>query len=263
VRLDLNEMVDQKIALFGAFDSRGLGLIKRVMKAINCRTAIDVGANIGNHTAFFSDWARRVVAIEPNPPVFERLTQFIDENHLSNVTPVQVALSDRDGELVLHALRDRSHLATLEVEPGDVDTEPVTVPIERGDELLARLNATEIDFIKIDVEGHEREVLAGLAGTIATWRPVLTIELVAKTIEKYGSSAALGAAMPGYALYGTRTSLFSRLFKTALSLEPFEFGKIYTHVLCVPEEHAAALSWLTGGVGAPLAEARRAGELSS
>ena len=28
VRLDLNEMVDQKIALFGAFDSRGLGLIK-------------------------------------------------------------------------------------------------------------------------------------------------------------------------------------------------------------------------------------------
>ena len=73
VRLDLNEMVDQKIALFGAFDSRGLGLIKRVMKAINCRTAIDVGANIGNHTAFFSDWARRVVAIEPNPPVFALL----------------------------------------------------------------------------------------------------------------------------------------------------------------------------------------------
>src|SRR3569833_96934 len=89
VRLDLNEMVDQKIALFGAFDARGLGLIKRVMQAINCRTVVDVGANIGNHTAFFSDWASRVIAIEPNPPVFQRLAQFIDENHLSNVTPLQ------------------------------------------------------------------------------------------------------------------------------------------------------------------------------
>jgi FkbM family methyltransferase len=128
---------------------------------------------------------------------------------LSNVTPVQVALSDRDGELVLHALRDRSNLATLEVEPGDEDTEPVTVPIERGDELLARLNAIDVDFIKIDVEGHEREVLAGLAGTIATWRSVLTIERVAKT-----SGARRGDAGP-CALWHAHVSFLAPLQDSA------------------------------------------------
>jgi FkbM family methyltransferase len=248
ILLDMNEMVDQKVALFGAFDARGLGLIKLVMKVIRCRTAIDVGANIGNHTAFFSDWARDVVAIEPNPPVFARLKRFVDENGLSNVTPVQVGLSDRNGALRLYATRDRSHLATLE--PDSESAEPVEVPIERGDDLLARLGATEIDLIKIDVEGHEHEVLAGLERTIATQRPVLVVEFVEKSIAKFGSSQALAVALPGYAIYGTRTSLFSRIFKTALSLEEFRFGKIYTHIVCVPKEWSSALTGLTRGLAA-------------
>jgi FkbM family methyltransferase len=248
IRLDMNEMVDQKVALFGAFDTRGLGLIKLVMKAISCRTAIDIGANIGNHTAFFSDWARHVVAIEPNPPVFARLKRFVDENCLSNVTPVQVGLSDRNGEVPLYAARDLSHLATLE--PGSEGAEPVEVRIERGDDLLARLGATEIDLIKIDVEGHECEVLAGLERTIATQHPVLVVEFVEKSITKFGSSDALAAALPGYAIYGTHTSLFSRLFKTALSLERFRFGKNYSHILCVPKEWDSTLAGLTRGLAA-------------
>lgn len=248
ILLDMNEMVDQKVALFGAFDARGLGLIKRVMKAINCRTAVDVGANIGNHTAFFSDWADWVVAVEPNPPVFARLKCFVDENSLSNVTPIQVGLSDSSGKLRLYTMRDRSHLATLE--PDVEDAEPVDVLIERGDDLLARLDATEVDFIKIDVEGHEWEVLTGLAQTIAVQRPVLIVEFVERSIAKFGSFDALAAALPGYAIYGTRTSVFSRLFKTALSLEQFRFGKSYSHILCVPERWSSELAGLTSGLRA-------------
>jgi FkbM family methyltransferase len=246
IPLDLNEMVDQKVALFGAFDARGLGLIKLVMNAIDCRTAVDVGANIGNHTAFFSDWARRVVAIEPNPPIFARLKQFVDANCLSNVTCLQMALSDQDGELLLYASRNRSHRATLE--SGAEIAEPLKVTVERGDHLFARLGATDIDFIKIDVEGHEREVLAGLAQTIANQRPVLSIEFSDRTIAKFGSSEALAAELPGYVIYGTRISLRSLVFKTALSLEPFKFGKDYTHALCIPKERSSAVADLTSGL---------------
>jgi FkbM family methyltransferase len=244
--LDLNELVAQKVALFGAFDQRGLGLIKRVMKAISCRTAVDVGANIGNHTAFFSEWAQRVIAIEPNPPIFARLERLIAENGLSNVIPVEVGLSDRPGELALYLAHDQAHLATLE--PNVFTSEPVKIAIERGDDLLQRLGVNDVDFIKIDVEGHEREVLAGLQSTMAQQRPFMTVEYTERTCEKFGSPQAFQATFPRYKLYGTRISLSSRVFKSALSLERFEFDKDYTHVLCVPEERSETLSALTRGI---------------
>jgi FkbM family methyltransferase len=246
IALDLNESVDQKLLLFGAWDKRGLGLIKRVMEAIDCDTAVDVGANIGNHTAYFAEWARHVVAIEPNPPVFERLERFVSHNRLENVTAVSTALSDRSGALNFYVYPGQAHLATLEESPGA--TKAGNIPVERGDELLGRIGARHIDFIKIDVEGHESEVLSGLGRTIATDKPVLSIEFVGTTIAKYGSADAFAAALPGYAIYGTRTSLLSRLFKTALSLERFQFGKKYTHVLCVPRERGVALTKLTGTI---------------
>jgi FkbM family methyltransferase len=244
--LDLNEMVDQKVALFGAFDQRGLGLIHRVMQAIGCRTAVDVGANIGNHTAFFSEWARRVIAIEPNPPVFARLQRFIAENALLNVVPVEAGLSDRAGELALYLAHDQAHLATLE--PNIFAGDPVKIKIERGDDLMRRLGVEDADFIKIDVEGHEREVLAGLKDTMTRQRPFMTVEFTSRTCEKFGSPQAFLAAFPGYELYGTRISLSSRVFKSALSLESFDFGKDYTHVLCVPKERAGEIASLTKGV---------------
>ncbi|MGO9758535.1 MAG: FkbM family methyltransferase [Roseiarcus sp.] len=239
IALDLDEDVDAKIFLFGAYDERGLRLIKRVMRAVDCRTALDVGANVGNHTAYFSDWARRVYAFELNPPVFERLQAFVAGARLANVTAFPCGLSDRDDERTYYVFPGQAHLTTFEPGPGAVAAGRVRV--RRGDSIVAEAGIADIDVIKIDVEEHEFEVLNGLRATLARDRPVLFMEFKENSAAKFGGPAGLAAFLEGYRIFGTGKGAMSRLFKTALRLEPFVAGKYYVHVVCVPEHRIAAL----------------------
>jgi FkbM family methyltransferase len=240
IRLDLDEPVDAKLYVFGAFDARGLKLMARIMRAIQCRTALDIGANIGNHTAFFCDWASRVIAFEPNPPIFRRLTGLVADNRLSNVTPVGMGLSDAESELNFYTVQGAAGMSSLEAGGGGVFAGKVAVT--RGDTYLREKQIVDVDFMKIDVEGHEREVLIGLQETITTRRPVILAEYGETSIRKFASAEDLYFLLPGYQIYGTRESLSSRLFKTALSLEAFQFDKPYSHILCAPNDRLEALA---------------------
>src|SRR6187431_2685690 len=60
---------------------------------------VDVGANIGNHTIFFSRYtADRVVSLEPHPDNFATLKATIRANHATNVTPLAIGASDHQGD---------------------------------------------------------------------------------------------------------------------------------------------------------------------
>jgi FkbM family methyltransferase len=240
IALDLDEPVDAKLFVFGAFDRRGLRLMALVMKAIKCRTALDVGANIGNHTAFFCDWARRVIAFEPNPPIYRRLSRLIEENGLHNVAAFSIGLSDQDAELNFYTTPGAAGMSSLEGASGGICVG--AVPVARGDAVMRQNNVTDVDFVKIDVEGHEREVLSGLQETIAANQPVIVAEYAETSIRKFAKPDNLHALLPGYQIYGTRENLLSRLFKTALSLERFRFDKSYSHIVCVPSARRAILS---------------------
>lgn len=238
IPLDLDEDVDAKIFLYGAYDERGLKLIKRVMQAVDCRTALDVGANIGNHTAYFSDWARRVYAFELNPPVSKRLQDFVASSRLANVTVFPCGLSDRNDELPYYVFPGQAHLTTFEPGPGAVAAGRVLV--RRGDSIVEEAGIKDIDVVKIDVEEHEYEVLKGFQATLARDKPVLFVEFKENSVRKFGGPPGLAAFLEGYRIFGTGQGLMSRLFKTALRLEPFVDGKYYVHVVCVPEHRIAA-----------------------
>jgi FkbM family methyltransferase len=242
IALDLDEDVDAKVFIYGAYDERGLRLIKRVMRAVDCRTAIDVGANIGNHTAYFCDWAQRVYAFELNPPVFERLQRFVASNGLTNVTAFSCGLSDRSDELPYYVFPGQAHLTTFEPGPGAVLAG--RVPVRPGDDVVAEAGIENIDVVKIDVEEHEYEVLKGLQATLARDKPVLFMECKENSVSKFGGLQGLYAFLEGYRIFGTGQGPMSRLFKTGLRLEPFVPGKYYVHVVCVPEHRIAALSKL-------------------
>jgi hypothetical protein len=132
-----------------------------------------------------------------------------------------------------------AHLASLENGPGAVPSG--RVPVETGDALLTRLGVCDVDLIKIDVEGHELETLRGLRDTIANRRPVVAMEWTLQSRDKFATLNALKDHFPVYTILGTTMSLSSRLFKTALALEPFNFHKTYVHALCVPDERVADL----------------------
>jgi FkbM family methyltransferase len=140
----------------------------------------DVGANLGYYTLLFADRVGptgKVVAIEPNPMTFELLAETISLNGFDhNVTLVQAAATDAAQDtLELFVPLGEPKNATVAFEGGARAAElRVKVPCVSIDQLSAGL--TQVDFLKIDVEGAEASVLRGMTETIARFRPTIVLE---------------------------------------------------------------------------------------
>lgn len=152
--------------------------------------AIDVGANIGNHSLFLSDLFGQVLAFEPNPLARALLRLNVEMNGITNVEVRPVGLSDRNGT------------ATLEFDPlnlGAASTRELramrsiarrsTIDLMIGDEAVDA--ALKIGFIKIDVEGAEEAVLRGLEQTLRTHAPVVMMEQWPEVIDRAGTSPSV------------------------------------------------------------------------
>ncbi|NML04510.1 FkbM family methyltransferase [Sphingomonas sp. G-3-2-10] len=132
---------------------------------------VDVGANVGNHTLYATLilGADRVIAFEPNPPALAVLETNIILNGLGDRVTIQpVGLSDRPGRAMVHLPYANLGGAALEV------TDRGELEIVTGDSVLVD---EPVAFLKIDTEGLEMSVLAGLEQTIRRHRPVMFVEV--------------------------------------------------------------------------------------
>jgi FkbM family methyltransferase len=133
---------------------------------------LDIGAHVGNHTVYFEKvmQARRVLAVEPAPRAQFLLRTNCALNRLRNVDLSYLGKAlgrQRASGSLVRDTSTNSGGVSLRVGPG-------AVPIYKGDDLFA---GETLDLIKIDVEGMELDVLAGLARTIERCRPVMFIEV--------------------------------------------------------------------------------------
>jgi len=139
---------------------------------------VDAGANIGLSTLGFARiaWQGRVVAIEPSGASFGFLVENLERNRIHNVLPIRVALSNTAGSVRL--LEDEEFMAGTRIVAPDAATAAPGVEVQAStlDDLLERAGVAAVDLIKIDVEGHEPEVLAGAAVTLARHRPLCIVE---------------------------------------------------------------------------------------
>jgi FkbM family methyltransferase len=127
---------------------------------------LDIGANAGLYSLVAAQRAGRegrVLAFEPNPPVFERLQANVVLNQSSGgakIEPIQNAVSDSGTTLrFLHPGRNLGEGRVLDSEDRDVDGDVIEVA---GVLLLNALTARDIsrvDIVKIDIEGHEKFAL--------------------------------------------------------------------------------------------------------
>jgi len=136
---------------------------------------IDVGANIGQFclaTKLF--WPDAVVtSFEPDPEVAAVLA--VNTRHLSDVTTVNVGLGAASGLMPWHP-HNRSVLSSFrprsELFPGGKRLDqPQLLPVQRLDEVVGAMS--EIELLKVDVEGFEYEVLAGAAESLKRTRWLL------------------------------------------------------------------------------------------
>lgn len=132
--------------------------------------ALDVGANAGDWAAQFlqaSDGGR-VVAFEPVAETFRALRErFASE---PRIECRQLALSDRQGTAAMHVEGVLSGSNSLHVPPEGAAQRTEEVGLTTGDAFLTERSLHAIDFVKIDVEGHEVAVLRGLGRAIAARR---------------------------------------------------------------------------------------------
>jgi FkbM family methyltransferase len=183
---DLSDQMEARVFL-------GLGGLPAV--AVGCfgpgDWVIDVGANIGGTTG---EMCRAVGphgcvwALEPVPRNLERLRQLQSTNAISQLTVYPVAASSASGSAVLslaaegfsgHASFHNSAIRSgvLEVRTESIDHLVESAPPGR-----------RLRFIKIDVEGHEMEVLEGARRTLAEHRPLVCCEVNAPILRDRGAS---------------------------------------------------------------------------
>jgi FkbM family methyltransferase len=135
------------------------------------RRFIDVGANVGLYSYFFSNKFDHVEAFEPLSELTFRL-KFLSNN---NIHVNNVALSSSIGQLEffipIHNNILQPPLASLEPRLGHFEKRVVDVIN------LDNYEFDDVDLIKIDVEGHEYKVIEGALKTISSCNPVLIIEI--------------------------------------------------------------------------------------
>ncbi len=144
-------------------------------------TIMDIGTNVGNHALWFAKYkgAKKIYLFEPNPMVIEVLRSNIVLNKLQDVVVddyLGIGLSDRseggfDMKFAMKNLGGGRMLAT----GGDLEVRP-------GDDIVGE---DQIDFMKIDVERMELEVLSGLAKTITRCRPNIFVEVDVLHLEQF------------------------------------------------------------------------------
>lgn len=141
-------------------------LLRKYFETITQGVFVDVGSHVGEYTIKVARRVGdngRVISVEPESSNFATLKANIELNDLSNVTPVNVACWNENEKLKLY-------LAQL---PGDhsvkkpVSTHFVEVSGLKLDDILKHLEIDYVDFIKVDVEGADGEVLEGAEKTIA------------------------------------------------------------------------------------------------
>lgn len=124
-------------------------------------TFLDIGANIGAYALFVAAFAgprARILAVEPQPDVFDRLTYNIAQNPFGTVKAVACAVADKAGELTLFVDPRNRGESSLKI-VGTNEGAQIRVPAVTLLDLARSEGITRIDAIKLDVEGAEDLIL--------------------------------------------------------------------------------------------------------
>lgn len=125
-------------------------------------TFIDIGSNVGWYALSVAREAgatpTRILAVEPQPEIFDRLIYNIRQNPSCTIKAVDCAVADKTGELTLFLDPLNRGEASLKI-VNSSQTDAIRVPAVTMLELLNREGLTRVDAIKLDVEGAEDLVL--------------------------------------------------------------------------------------------------------
>lgn len=248
-----DDIIGKKIVSKGIYEGPEIQFILHLLERIPAPVVLDIGANIGNHSLAFSQRAKRVFAFEPVSRIFSVLKRNVGDNNISNITCIRTALSNRNGTEHISVNQD-GNLGASGFDKQGIKACIEEVEVAKGDDIIDRFAIDKVDFIKLDVEGHEPNVLAGLVKTIEQMQPVIMMEWRdIEGIREINSNSILRGLFSNYQAFVLTSNhedsywenrRFGRIRRFALRrfgeprprLSDFEPSKTYKNILLVPKE---------------------------
>lgn len=176
--MKLDPQDSMNLSRWGFYEKEETERVQDLVKPGQC--VVDVGANIGYYSLVLAACVAdpgRVHAYEPHPENYALLLHNQSQNGFKNIVPRNVACSSLAGWMYLHLSPISSGMHTIEKSMLERDTYQTTRTLEVRTVILHNeLRDWKIDFMKIDVEGHELEVLIGAEGILTRDKPILMVE---------------------------------------------------------------------------------------
>lgn len=170
---NLMDYIDRYVYYFGAYEREELDFIKKYIDTNS--VILDIGANTGHHSLFFSSIAKEVYSFEPYKKMYDILVDRIEKNNIKNIHPYNFGLGS------INKISDFFAPIGINSGVGSFIKGENThffgkLEIKNGDDFLKEINIQNIDFIKIDVEGMEKDVILGIMDIIKNQKPIMFIE---------------------------------------------------------------------------------------
>lgn len=141
-------------------------------------TILDIGANIGCTAILFGTMAKQVFAFEPSTTTFKLLETNVQRAGHSNVSLINSGLGKKPYNTTLtFSPANRAGGFVSNQTQASIGHTVEEISIRPLDDLIETLNTGHINFIKIDVEGFEGDVLQGASKTLEAHKPVVVLEL--------------------------------------------------------------------------------------
>jgi FkbM family methyltransferase len=162
--------------------------IHRILAKPGVHVCLDVGANIGRYSRNLQNIGAKVYAIEPLESSFKKLST------IDGITAIQAAATNYDGEAILHFSEEFCEGASLSPSLGGRHTQKVRA---LKLDTLCKEFQIEPDFVKIDVEGFEFEVIQGMS-----FRPrYIQLEFNHHHLKRGQTLKTLTDSLPEYTFY--------------------------------------------------------------
>jgi FkbM family methyltransferase len=172
----LGDFIGRAAFFSGDLDPKLTWIAKNLIKPGN--VVFDVGANLGILTLLFSKivgLSGQVHAFEPNPNVMTHLRSAVARKSATNVILNETALGRMHGVIMLKTPESNQGEGSITKWRDAAHIPQTNVPLMRLDDYVLEHGLNRIDFLKIDVEGAEIEVLLGAQSVLKNLQPKVIV----------------------------------------------------------------------------------------
>lgn len=168
-----------ELAIFSSHEPITTKLISKYLRKNS--VCLDIGGNIGYYALLEKKIIGkngRIIVIEPSPENFKILKKNLKLEDNSTDLALNIAAGDKDGSIkfLLYKNAGNSSMIVPEGMESKYPGQTIDVPIKKIDTIVDELKLEKLDFVRMDSEGYEYNILQGMKETLKKFRPIIQLE---------------------------------------------------------------------------------------